>query len=377
MTAFSGAAIDSREVRPGMIFVALKGERTDGRRFIPQALAAGAVGVVEGTEELAAVARAYRRRLKAKVIGVTGSAGKTTTKELLKAFLSCVGKVYATEGNHNNHIGLPLTILNCPADMDFLVLEMGSNHPGEIAALCDVAEPDAGLVTNVGTAHLEFFKTPDGIAGEKGVLLARAKDFAVAGSDNSRIRILKEMRPGLETVGAAPGWLAEAMQKVLPGEHNASNAALAFAVAERFGVTREQAVRALGSFALPGSRWRRCDIGGVHYIDDTYNANPDAMIAALEAFAKVPAAGRRIAVLGDMFELGDGAAALHRRVFDRAAALGLDAVIAVGEKSSACPATLKYQSVESLKKSFPALVKKGDTVLLKASHGMNLGALLA
>ena len=149
-----------------MGFVALKGEKADGHDFIPKALAAGAAEIVDGLEELQSKARAYRRTLKAKVVGVTGSAGKTTTKELLKAFLSKVGKTHATEGNFNNHIGLPLTILNCPPDADFLVVEMGTNHPGEIAALCDIAEPDVGLVTNIGTAHLEFFRTQEGIAAE-------------------------------------------------------------------------------------------------------------------------------------------------------------------------------------------------------------------
>ena len=176
-----------------MGFVALKGEKSDGHDFIPQAKAAGAVEIIDGLEELQRRAREYRRTLKAKVIGVTGSAGKTTTKELLKAFLSAAGKTHATEGNFNNHIGLPMTILNCPADAKFLVVEMGTNHPGEIKALCDIAEPDAGLITNVGTAHLEFFKTQDGIAAEKGILGASAKGFFVIGSDNVRLEALKAM----------------------------------------------------------------------------------------------------------------------------------------------------------------------------------------
>ena len=161
---FCGATFDSRLVKPGMLFVALKGEKSDGHDYIPMALEKGAAGIVDGYEELDRVAREYRRSLKATVVGITGSAGKTTTKELVKAFLSKAGKVHATEGNFNNHIGLPITILNCPRDADFLVLEMGTNHPGEIAHLCDVAEPDCGLVTNVGTAHIEFFETQDGIA---------------------------------------------------------------------------------------------------------------------------------------------------------------------------------------------------------------------
>ena len=172
---FSGATFDSRQVKPGMLFVALKGENVDGREYIADALAKGAAGIIEGYDELHRVAREYRRSLRATVVGVTGSAGKTTTKELLKAFLSKAGRTFATEGNYNNHIGVPVTILNCPRDAEFLVVEMGSNHPGEISALCDIAEPDIGVVTNIGTAHLEFFKTREGIADEKGELLRRAK----------------------------------------------------------------------------------------------------------------------------------------------------------------------------------------------------------
>ena len=144
MVSFSGATLDSRRVKPGMLFVAVKGERVDGHDFIPMALERGAAGIVDGYAELDRVARAYRRTLKAKVIGITGSAGKTTTKELVAAFLRAGGfRVHATEGNFNNDLGLPLTILNCPRDAEFLVVEMGTNHPGEIAYLVDIAAPAA------------------------------------------------------------------------------------------------------------------------------------------------------------------------------------------------------------------------------------------
>ena len=368
---------DSRAVKPGMGFVALKGEKVDGHDFIPRALAAGAAEIVDGLEALQAKARAYRRTLKAKVIGVTGSAGKTTTKELLKAFLSKVGKTHATEGNFNNHIGLPMTVLNCPEDADFLVVEMGTNHPGEIAALCAIAEPDAGLITNVGTAHLEFFKTQDGIAAEKGVLGASAKEFFVIGDNNVRLEALKGVCRGEAVVAdTAQTWLSEALAGVLPGGHNVSNACIAYAVAERFGCTRAQAVAALADFALPGARWRKVEKWGATFIDDTYNANPDSMVAALDAFAATPCDGRRIAVLGDMFELGADSAELHRKVFAHAMSLGIPLVVGVGEQSSQCLCHLAYKSLSSLKKKFRADVSAGDLVLLKASHSMNLGDLL-
>jgi len=357
---------DSRLIRPGDVFVALKGEKADGHDFIPKALANGAVRVVDGLEALQREARDYRRTLRAKVVGVTGSAGKTTTKELLRAFLAKAGKTYATEGNFNNHIGLPLTILNCPADADFLVVEMGTNHPGEIAALCDIAEPDIGVLTNVGTAHLEFFGTRAGIAVEKGTLLRRA-----AKAYSSRE---EEFLPG--TVDTRLPWMAEALAGVLPGAHNVANACLAYAVAADFGVTRAQALEALGNFSLPGARWRKTVRRGVTFVDDTYNANPDSMVAALDAFAALPCAGRRVAVLGDMFELGDGAPALHRRVFEHAMGLGIETVIGVGALSSRGPCHRAFRDLESLEPVFGGLFGEGDLVLLKASHSMRLGTLL-
>ncbi|MBO7721257.1 MAG: UDP-N-acetylmuramoyl-tripeptide--D-alanyl-D-alanine ligase [Kiritimatiellae bacterium] len=358
--------LDSRAVKPGMGFVALKGEKADGRDFIQDAVAAGAVDVIIGLDELQRRARERRRGLRAKVVGVTGSAGKTTTKELLKVFLSAAGRTYATEGNFNNHIGLPLTILNCPDDADFLVLEMGSNHPGEIAALCEIAAPDVGVVTNIGTAHMEFFGSREGIAKEKGTLLERAATgFSAAGEPLLR-----------GTVDTRQEWMRRALAGVLPGEHNVANACLAYAAAESFGVSKEAAAAALKDFSLPGARWRKVEKNGAVFIDDTYNANPDSMIAALDAFVSEPCEGRRIAVLGDMFELGPTAQELHRKVFEHAASLGVRPVIAVGEMSSRCRCDAAFGGVEELKGKLADEVSAGDLVLLKASHAVGLGRLL-
>ena len=365
------ATFDSREVKPGMTFIALKGEKADGHDFIPQALANGAARIIDGYGELDRAAKERRRALKAKVIGVTGSAGKTTTKELLRAFFSRLGKTYATQANFNNHIGLPLTILNCPDDAEFLVLEMGSNHPGEIAHLCEIAEPDVGVVTGVGTAHIEFFKTREGIAQEKGTLLGAAKEFGIVSKDCFGLDIMpKERRVEIDPANRE---IASAVAAVLPGAHNLSNASLAFAAAQRFGLTAEEAAKALEGFGLPGARWRRTEKDGVTYIDDTYNANPDAMIAALATFAKERCEGRRIAVLGDMFELGKDALAYHMKVFEKAMSLGFAKVIAVGETSSRCPSDLQFPDSASLHAALPSIVRPGDCVLLKASHTMKLG----
>lgn len=247
-TPFAGATLDSRLVKPGMLFVAVKGEKVDGHAFIDQARAKGAVGIVDGREELARVARAYRRTLKATVIGVTGSAGKTTTKELVAAFLRAGGlKVHATAGNFNNDLGLPLTILNCPPDADILVVEMGTNHPGEIRHLVGIAEPDVGIISSIGTAHIEFFGTQDGIADEKGTLLAHLSgspahpSFAVLARENARYdRLAALCRVPLVTVSLADpaaARFADALRLRLPGAHNVSNALLAAACAARFGVS--------------------------------------------------------------------------------------------------------------------------------------------
>ena len=375
---FSGAVFDSRLVKPGMLYVALKGENVDGNDFIPMAEKAGAARIIGGENalaELQSLARDFRLSLKdTVVVGLTGSAGKTTTKELLKCFLFSVGKTWATQGNFNNHLGLPMTILNCPEDAKFLVLEMGTNHPGEIAALCDIALPDSGLITNIGTAHIEFFLTQDGIAKEKGTLLERVRDFGVVYSQCPKKDVLKAKCRGefveAEMIG---GKLAQAVSEILPGEHNLVNASLAYSLAARYGVTEEGAIESLKHFALPGARWRRVSKAGVNFIDDTYNANPDAMKAALKAFSGEKSEGRKIAVLGDMFELGEASERLHKEVFDYASGLGLDAVIAVGAMASKCRATYAFASLGELQDVFSDLFKEGDLVLLKASNAMKLG----
>ena len=384
---FRGATLDSRKVKPGMLFVAVKGERMDGHDFIQQALAVGAAGIIDGREELARVASEYRRSLKAKVIGVTGSAGKTTTKELIAAFLRAGGfRVHATEGNFNNDLGLPLTILNCPKDAEILVLEMGTNHPGEIAHLVDVAAPDAGVISSIGTAHIEFFKTQDGIADEKGTLFARLPPdgFAVVGVNNDRYERLRAMSAArvvsVDPSDAAGAQIAKALAQRLPGEHNVSNARLAVACAGEFGVPLERCIAALEDFALPGDRWRVEERGGVTYVNDCYNANPTSMEVALETFAAMPCKGRRVAVLGDMFELGTRSEEFHERVLSRAASLPIDVVMPVGEAMTAAAARIRAASftapcadAAAAHAALEGILRSGDAVLLKASHGMHLG----
>ena len=401
---FTGATFDSRLVKPGMLYVALKGEHADGHDFVERAFAAGAacalvrrdwerpewvdesrlVRVADTRLGFGGLAREYRRTLKAKVVGVTGSAGKTTVKELTAAFLRAGGLcVHATAGNFNNDLGLPLTILNCPSDADVLVVEMGTNHPGEIAYLADIAAPDVGLISSIGTAHIEFFGTQDGIAEEKGTLFARLPQggFAVLARENNRYARLAGMSAApVETVSldddAAPAF-AEALKLRLPGRHNVLNAMIAFGCARRFGVSLEACLTSLKGFTLPGGRWRVVERDGVTFIDDTYNANPTSMTAALETFAALPCSGRRIAVLGDMFELGERSAELHAEVGHKARALPLWRIVTVGSQANACICgDVCCATAAEARAALAEMLRPGDIVLLKASHGMHLDAVL-
>ena len=387
-TEFTGVVFDSRKVMPGCLFAALPGATVDGHAFVRQAFEKGAKGLLVRSDRAAAfsgpeaaalipvpdvkaslteTARAYRKTLKAKVIGVTGSAGKTTVKELTAAFLRQRGRTHATAGNYNNDLGLPITILECPADADFLVVEMGTNHPGEIAHLVGIARPDAGIISSIGTAHIEFFKTQDGIAEEKGTLFRSlpTEGFAILGTNNDRFDMLKKMCRCrvVEVDGPAP------FACPLAGDYNRWNMALAWACAKELGVTVEKAAAALEDFALPGDRWRKSERGGVTFISDCYNANPTSMVVALETFAMEPCIGRRIAVLGDMFELGAESGRLHAEVKRRAAELHFDRVIYVGENFGGI-------SRDEAKAELFAYLRPGDVVLLKASHGMALQRIL-
>ncbi len=367
-------SFDSRLIRPGDAFVALKGDKRDGHDFIPAARANGAVEIVDGLEELHARAKARRAQLKARVIGVTGSSGKTTTKEILKVFLSQLGSTCATEGNFNNHIGLPLTILNCPDEAEFLILEMGTNHPGELATLCEIARPHLGLVTNVGTAHLEFFGSREALAREKGTLLAAATEGAFFPAHDDFAAYLGSLNPHAHPVETLPKGLLDSSVSHPP--HFADNVSLAFALASSLGLSVAAGAAALRDFSLPGSRWRRVEKGGVTFIDDTYNANPDSMKAAIESFASTPCASRRVAILGDMLELGEKALDFHREVFDLAMKKGFAAVVAVGPLSSQCAADRAFPTTDDLLAHIEEILRPGDSVLLKASHSLRLGRIV-
>lgn len=418
--SFERVDFDSRRIKPGMMYAALKGDKTDGHRFVKSAIASGAsLALVkrswaeseEGASSLPLIcvddplsslqtgAEAYRRELRKGgmvAVGVTGSAGKTTTKELTRLFLSTLGKTHATEGNYNNGLGLPVSVLSTPRDAKFAVYEMGTNHPGEIAPLAAIAQSDVAIISSIGEAHIEFFKTRDGTAHEKGALFESLREdgLAVLGKWCDRLEILKSLSRA--PVAVVPDddepfrTLAYALRVRLPGVHNAGNARLAWEVAGRFGAKMDDCLALLKDFSLPDGRWTVSERGGVMYINDAYNANPASMIASIETFKSIEdfgeafAAGRRILVLGDMFELGQDEEALHRKVGRRARELGFDAYLLVGSKSSrwmgdeiakglGCDINLvtARDSVEA-KMLLAKMVRPGDAVLLKASRGMAL-----
>ena len=387
-SVYSAVVFDSRKVVEGCLFAALPGATVDGHEFVCQAFEKGAKGLLvrkdqafrftgpersalipvdDVKESMTKTARDYRSTLKAKVVGITGSAGKTTVKEFTASFLRTKGRTHATAGNYNNDLGLPITILECPKDAEFLVLEMGTNHPGEIQHLVDIARPDAGIISSIGTAHIEFFKTQDGIAAEKGALFRSVPDggFAVVGANNERLGLLREMCrcKVVEADGTAP------FECPLVGDYNRWNMSLAWHCAKMFGVAPDDARKALDGFVLPGDRWRKSQKDGVDFISDFYNSNPTSMVAALETFVSQPCKGRRIAVLGDMFELGEESARLHSEVKQRAMELCLDKVFFVGENFGG-------MSLDEAKRELFSYVQAGDSVLLKASHSVSLGRII-
>ncbi len=414
---------DSRRIRPGCIFFALKGARFDGNRYALQALEEGAslavvddpdlpqhpgcYRVADALKALQDLARHHRRRFDIPVLAITGSNGKTTTKELLAAVLARRFKLHYTQGNFNNHIGLPLTILSMPADTDFLLLEMGANHPGEIDALCRIAEPTHGLITNVGMAHLEGFGSFEGVRRTKAELYRFLQETRGIVFLNANEPYLKEeMLPpdvrcftyGSEQAGevdypveqlANEGAVHLAFEQngqrfearlQLSGKHNFQNAMTAVAVGLYFDVAPQAIVQALEAYRPGMNRSEWVERAGLRYMLDAYNANPSSMRLALEDFAAQAAAGKRIAVLGEMRELGTYAEKAHEEVLSYARSLPLDEVWCVGEgfRQTAQKTGIRwFENTDALKNwlnknPLPA----GTQVFLKGSRGVALEQLL-
>ena len=442
-TAFAGANLglctDSRTLQAGQVFLPLVGESFDGHAFVADAIAAGACAIVlepqrlqaAGTQNLASLqqqasahgcllwgvddtldayqqlARQARTRLQAPLIAVTGSAGKTTTRELLRAVLAPLGPVWASSGNENNDIGVPLTLLGAAPEHRAVVVEMGMRGLGEIARLSRCTKPDVAVITNIGTAHIGRLGSREAIATAKceivsdlapdGVVVIPAGDplldQALARVWSGRVQRVALDGDALAASTEPPELtashvgdslrLADGTQVPLPlpGRHNARNLLLALAVARELGVP----MTALGTLTVkvPGGRNRRLQLGGLTVLDETYNASPEAMLAALDLLAAEN--GRRFAVLGTMLELGDQSIDQHRRVAARAAALGLDGLVIVdggteGRAMAAAAASLPRLAIVptplEAAEHLSSWLQSGDVLLLKASRGVALERLI-
>lgn len=372
----AAVSTDTRDIPQGALFVALKGDRFDAHDFLPQAVAAGAgalmvstrdgwpdnAGVIRTEDTLASLqrlARNYRRDWGGIVVGLTGSNGKTSTKDLTRAVLSRRWKVNATKGNLNNHIGLPLTILATQPDDRIAVCEMGMNHPGEIAPLAAIAAPDMGIISNVGTAHIEFMGSRAAIAVEKGMLAEAVKEdgcvvlnandeftpsiarrcaakVITAGIEAGDVRVtnLDTDAAGSRFTLCLPDGSSAPVHLPVPGRHMAGNAALAAAAGFHLGMRIEEIVAGLESASLTKGRLQMRQAAGLTFLDDSYNANVDSMRAALETLSGFACKGRRIAVLGRMAELGSHAEKDHRAVGAAVQHAGMDVLCVVGTQDA-------------------------------------------
>jgi UDP-N-acetylmuramoyl-tripeptide--D-alanyl-D-alanine ligase len=394
------AVIDSRHVGPGDLFVGLVGERVDGGAFATEVLAAGAWGVLVGEEHtedlphdggailatpdpLAALQRlatAWRRELGAKVIGITGSTGKTSTKDLTAAMVDQRKRVVATPLNLNTEIGLPLTVLGAPAGTEVLVLEMAMRGAGQIAELAHIAEPDVGVIVNVGPVHLELLGTIEAIAATKSELIEglRPGGTAIVPADEPLLSThLEQLPEGVTTVTFGSGGdldaLPDGLELPFTSAHMRSNALAALAAARAVGVEPTGVLEV----ALSELRGQRRELpGGIVVIDDCYNANPMSMRAALDDLA-ASASGRRVAVLGDMLELGPDEVRFHEEIGAHARAVGVELLVTVGPLARAMGPAFEGETiaVERAADVAPVLrsrLAEGDTVLVKASRGVGL-----
>ncbi len=426
-TVVTGVSTDSRTTQPGDLFIALRGESFDGHRFVGAAFKAGAVAAVveEGFDPvhvdgkplilvgntslaLGALARIYRDRFHIPFLAVGGSNGKTTTKEMIAKVLGEKYNVLSTEGNLNNHIGVPMTLFRLSRKHDLAVIEIGTNHPGEIAGLCRTLAPTHGLITSIGREHLEFFGSLEGVAEEEGELFrslsSRPPGMAIVSADDPRIGLaarpvkrkltygfqsrsasVRGRRVVLDEQGRASFEFRSAGMKrwhavrlMIAGKHNAMNALSAAAAGVVFHVPPARISSALESCRTVSRRMETLSFGGVTILNDTYNANPDSVLAALETLVSLRVPGKKIAVLADMKELGLHAAEGHASVGREAAALGIDYVLTYGDlakrihAAAGIPGALHYDQKNMLAEYLAELLTPGDAVLVKGSRGMHM-----
>ena len=418
---------DTREIIPGDLYVALRGENFDGNSFIAEAASKGAVAALcdadapsglpsgfgilstpDALSGLTMLASAWRSRLTLRSVVVTGSSGKTSVKDMAASVLGSRLRVTKTKGNLNNQIGLPLSILEAMTSDEAAVWEIGMNHRGEIAPLAGLARPEIGIITGIGSAHIEFLGSREEIAREKGDLLERisSSGFGILpANDDFKADLKARTSARIIEVGFGQGDLravdikqdlegssfviegefgrSEARLPV-PGRHMVGNALLAVASGVLCGISLEECALALEKTSLTGGRLARHSIRGATILDDTYNANPDSMVAALETLGAIPVPGRKIAVLGKMGELGTHADAGYRRVGEKAVGI-VDTLICVGEEASAIADAAEQAGHSGTQRAsdngtaagiLSLLLAPGDLVLLKASRSGRMEQIL-
>ena len=415
---------DSRSIKPGSIFFALGGENFDGNKFAKQAIEKGStysvidnpafkeddrfILVEDSLIALQQLAALHRSKLNIPLIAITGSNGKTTTKELTHAVLSKKYNAYATKGNRNNHIGVPLSLLELNAETEIAVIEMGANHQREIAALCDIANPDFGMITNVGKAHLEGFGGIEGVKKGKGELyghIAKNGGTIFINAENYDLHSLTEtagvkkiISYGTNSAFDCSGKVVEEfpalkiswrtknnpaeniIQTHLPGSYNLENILAAICIGNYFGVEAENINSAIAEYVPSNNRSQIVKKGSRTIILDCYNANPSSMTAALSNLSGITA-GRKVAILGDMLELGGDSEALHRAVIEQLAALSTDEIILIGENFTAASKneTVKCRTFATADEAKEFLSKnkfQDSVILIKGSHALHLENLL-
>lgn len=429
LTPVRGVSTDTRSLAGGELYVALSGPRHDGNEFAGRASAAGAGALLlRGNGEEPAVpegetpvllvpdplralgdlAAWHRQRLSAQVVGITGSCGKTTVKEIAAQLLRGHRRVVASPRSFNNAIGVPLTLLAADESTEVLLCEIGTNAPGEIAALTRIARPFAGVVTNVGAAHLEGLGSLDGVAREKSALAAGvpSQGFVVLNADCRFLEVFQEASSarvvsfsveGEGDLDARDVWFHPAgttfrlgeleVTSPLLGLHNVQNLLAALALCQGLGLSLEELLPAVETLSTAKQRMERSEHDGVTLIDDTYNANPTSARAAVRVLEGLHGFARRVLVLGDMLELGELAAELHHEIGLEAARAKLDLFVCVGELSKAAAAgalegglaaasVLHLDDTEDAVREVPGLLKDGDVALIKGSRGMKLERLV-
>jgi len=435
VAAFDGVSIDSRDVSQGDVFVAIKGDRFDGHDFVATALDNGAgiavvskswVNETQSSQSLLMVddplvameqlAFAARKRCKGKIVAVTGSVGKTSTKEAIRLVLEAAGKTHASIKSFNNHWGVPLMLSRMPRDTEFGVFEVGMSHAGEIGPLAKMISPHVAVITNVGEAHLENFEDISGIADAKSEVFAgllsggraivgvdhpcaelllenaektNVQDVLTVGfSEQAQVRI-ENSKLYASTFKAEVTWSNQRFDLQVPqlGRHALSNAAVALLVSESLGLDVETTLNALQSFVAPSGRGAVIELniedGSATLLDESYNANPVSMRAALGILGDVEATGRKIAVLGDMLELGDGSAQIHETLMADVVASGAQKLYLVGPQMRHLNAKLveitdvEYlENTAGLGEKLISTLANGDVVMVKGSNGIGLGPIV-